>query len=156
MFDYSRDQYTACMKQVFNSSLCITATVKIAYEDIGQESIYRDLGDTLDARQTMTLKKSYPEGLVPFYKVKLYPMDKGGLSLSVAQEQQFLLNGNVVPYDMWVSCFKDTVKVRQNNTIFDFTDIVQISGISYKIKGIIHDTFSNRPVLNIFLVKESS
>jgi len=109
----------------------------------------------LQGNQTGMIKKFYPLDLSPFYRVKVHPMEKSGLRLTQTQQYQNSPGAKMEPYDIWISIFEDKIKVRQNNNLFDFADKIDIEQNTYEIKGLVRETFGNRPVIHVFLLKET-
>ena len=156
MYEYIKEQYSNILDNLFDSVFVINATLHIHAEEVGQESFHDLYGDVLDATQTDFIKKTYPVDLNPFYRIQVYPMEKLGLRLSSDQQFEYKPAGHMEPFDMWISVLEEKVKIRTNNTLFDFTDKVDIENNSYEIKGIVKEKFGNKPVVHVFLVKETS
>lgn len=155
MYEYIKEQYTNITEDLFKSAFAINATLHIHAEEVGMESFEDLYGDTLDGRNVDFIKKTYPVDLNPFYRIKVYPMEKAGLRLSGEQQFEYKPAAHVEPFDMWISVLEEAVRIREDNNLFDFTDKVDIENNSYEIKGIVKEKFGNKPIVHVFLVKES-
>lgn len=155
-FGFLQDLYDGFNKGTLNSDLTVNATIFITAENIGNESFYKGMSDSLDARQQTTIRKKYPRDLSPFYRIQVYKIDSSGLRLSDSQQYNYGPIGHQEPYDVWISCEKKLVSVKNNKTIFDFSNAIAMGGIRFNIKGIVSDNFGNEPIVHVFLNKESS
>ena len=156
-FGYIRDMYDSINKEIFDSSFVTMATVYIHSEEIAEESTsLTDYGDILDGRQTDFIKRKYPDGLKPFYRIKVYPIEKSGLKVSSNTMIKETPMGMEEPYDMWISCFESEVKSFNNKSIFDFAESVQLEDYKYIIKRVIQENFGNDTMLHVFMEKSSN
>ena len=153
-FDILTDTYAKIMDDLFNSSLTINATINISGEDVGQESTYVSSSNQLDTRGIQKIKVNYPQGLNRYYRIRVFPLEPSGVK-SGNSDISYDRGTQFVPYDRWVSCFISTVSIGNNTTYFDYASDVTIGNITYKIKGVVKETFG-KPVIHVFLVKESS
>jgi hypothetical protein len=152
-FDFLREQYDGIIEDLFKSSFVVNATVFILDKPLASDDVY-DTGQNLDGRFSTTLRTTLPLDLNSFYRVKVFPLEKNGLRLGENVTYQYGISGRHEPYDRWVSCLLSEVKVRQNNTIFDFAKYVQLENVRYTIKGVVTENFGTKSLVHIFLVKE--
>lgn len=154
-FQYISSMYDSINEDIFKSSFMVNATFFIKAEEVGEESTsLTGYSDFLDGRQVDFIKKKYPSGLSPFYRVKVYPIGKKGLKDSNEIEQQPY--GQIENYDYWVSCFTDTIKINVSNTLLDYIDVVQIEGTKYTVQSVVSESFGKKEVTHILLAKESN
>ena len=153
-FNYVTKQYDTIVTQLFDSTFMITATINIAGKDVGQESTYRGMTDSIDARQTKPVKISFPLDLDRHYRIVVYPLDKKTIKTS-GVTITYGLAGRHEPFDRWISCPKSAVAIRNGaNTLFDFAASVSVQGILFGIKAVVTEDFGDNVVLHVFLTKE--
>ncbi len=150
-FDYVKTVYDECNTTLLDSTFVVNATIHIATNDIrvGQLEIARE---DLEAQFSKEFK-SAPLGLPAFQRLKMVPIDK---SPSSTPKIEYGLAGQFAPYDKWMACFYIDAVTKDSRTFFDFSDYVLISGIKYRVKAQYKDVFGLKPVLHVFLVKESN
>lgn len=153
MFEYIKETYDLFNEKMLESSFTINATIYITAQEVAHNTTYKGYGGILDARETSMLQKSYPLGLDPWYRVQVLPVETFGKS---KYEMDITPAGRFAPYDLWVSVFEHKVKVKNNETYFDYADIVKIQNNTYNIRGKVSETFGKKTVIHIFLTKKSS
>jgi len=155
MLEYLKDSYDNFNEELLGSALVISATIYILAQEVAQDSIYEGFGDIIDGRESAMVQKSYPLDLEPHYRVEIMPIEIFGRS-GDKYRHDVTPAGRFDPYDMWVSIFESKVKVRGSSTYFDYADSMQVGTDMYGIKGIVKESFGNKPVVHVFLTKETS
>lgn len=150
MFDSIREMSDIMMENLYESSFSVMATLYITPLEVPAEG---KLGEqtTLNSTFPELVKFTYPYNLNSFYRIKVFPIEESGLRI---QEYQYTTSTRLEPYDTWIFIPEENVKVTSNTTLFDFAKTISVKGLSYQIKGLIRETFGNKPTLHIFLTKE--
>lgn len=152
MFDYNREIYDNFINSLFDSSFMAYATVMISGEVLGEESIYKLMGDSVDAGVTDVIKKFYRQDLQKEYRIRVFPLEDS--SLRITDKYQYTSYGRAEPYDVWLSVkFEYPVKINNSQSLFDFTDYIMYHGDTYRIQGVVRETFGFDVVLHLFLEK---
>jgi len=63
--------------------------------------------------------------------------------------------GRFEPYDFWIACQEQDIRIRDNN-ILDYSDYISFNGDRYTIKAIVREFFGQLPIIHAFLNKETS
>jgi hypothetical protein len=153
-FEYIQDQYDELTESLLDSQFCINATIIIFGQEIHSDSLYQGTADTIDGRITEPIQTNYPKDMPVFYRVRVFPLEKT-FTRHESDRYQAGLGGQYEPFDRWISCANADVAIRDNETYFDQAQTVSIQGVSYKIKGIVKESFGKKPVVHVFLVKDS-
>jgi hypothetical protein len=155
--DYIKEIVDNVNQGFFKTSLLSMATVYIQGDPIGEESIHHNLiMDNFDSREGEPLRFHYPEDLEPSYRIKTFVIERQGLRASTQQQYEYRLVGHNEPYDIWISCRKSDILVKTDRTVFDFADNVSFEGIKYIVKAVVNEGFGNKPIVHVFLKKETS
>lgn len=153
-FDYIQEQYDELTMDLLNSQFCINATIIMFGQEVHSDSIYQGTADTLDGRITDSIQTSYPKDMPTFYRVKVFPSEKV-FTRHEGDRYQAGLGGQYEPFDRWISCIESDVAIRDDETYFDRAQNVSIQGVSYKIKGLVKENFGKKPVIHVFLIKDT-
>lgn len=154
MFEYVREQYDALTTGLLEGEFSINATIIISGTEVHSDSIFQGMSDTVDGRITDGVQLNYPLDLPIYKRVQVFPLEK----MFTRQEGNRIqegIAGRFSPFDFWISTSESSVAIRKDKTFFDFAQVVHIQGTDYKIKGIVKENFGNKPVIHIFLVKDS-
>lgn len=152
MFEFIKEKADSMMDELYNSAFSIMATLNITAIEVPAES-GMEIETTFDETHTSIVKKTYPLGLKPIYRIKVFPIEESGLRV---EEYKYTVSARVEPYDTWISCPEEVVKIGNNKTLFDYSKTISLNGTNYIIKGLIRETFGRKPILHVFLTKESS
>lgn len=153
-FNYVQNMYDELSNSLLKSSFVINATIYIQGKDVSHESTYSGMGDMLDARHTKPVQQDFPLDLARQYRVQVFPMERNYVKRE-GEPIQHVLAGKFEPFDRWISCLESDVSVKDGQVLYDYSDRVSISGVSYRIKAIHREAFGLKPIIHAFLVKES-
>jgi len=153
-FNYIQDQYDALTESLLESQFCINATIVIYGTEVHSDSLYQGTADTIDGRVTSPVQTSYPKDMPVFYRVKVFPLEKA-FTRHEGDRYQTGIGGQYEPFDRWVSCASADVAIRDGLTYFDQAKNVSIQGVSYAIKGLVKENFGKKPVVHVFLIKDT-
>jgi len=153
-YKYVQKQYDALTVDLLQSDFCINATIIIYGQEVHSDSLEQGMGDALDGRITETVQTNYPLDMPKFFRVKVFPLEKAFTRREGDRIDEGLA-GRYEPFDRWISCANADVAIRNDETYFDMAQIVSIQGVNYKIKGIVKESFGTKPVIHVFLVKDS-
>ena len=156
-YDYLRTLYDSFTNQIYTSDFAIFATIYTVSQEVSSQGPYVGYSDTLDGTE-QAVKKAYPQGLKPYYRVRVVPFDKNSLSLSsilAGPVKQYIPGGSFETWDLWVSCYEDDVIVEGDKNLFEFADAVEIHRARYEVRAIVKEQFGRKTVLHILLARET-
>jgi hypothetical protein len=153
---YLKEINDSLTEEIFNSSLCVWATLIIKPKEVASDSVYSDNNFAIqENKNQVSLKPDYPIDLQKEYRIRVFPTETQGLVSSRGNQYEYKPVGIAEKWDRWISCKFSDVKVRTKNTLFDFTKVVQMFGNSFIIKGIVEENFGAKKIIHVFLGKDN-
>src|SRR3972149_9261655 len=152
-FDLAQKFSKSIVRDLIRSSLAVRAKLVIRKENISSSFGSNALGSYDPILDSVGGSYELPPGLEETYYIKTLPIEQHGIRLSSFQQYQNYGQSNFHPYDMWVICLQNDVRIDQlgeNKILFDFIDYAEIKGEKFKVKGKFLDSLSSS--YHIFLM----
>jgi hypothetical protein len=153
-FKYIKSLVDEVNKELLSSCYASTATLFLIGTPVWHNSTAQEMSGSLDGRQNAVIQKDYRKDLPASLHITVYIIERT-LNRYESNSIKDSLIAKFQPFDIWLACKKQDIKISGDETCLNYLDYVQFGSKRFKLKSKTFDTSGNNEIAYLFLVKDS-